>query len=130
MRQYVLVDFSSDEEGADTFNVYMSWRDLNNLLSLVKRESRLDPSTCSLIHHYIGSTKFADYASYYGLNISRVFFNIVPLFVNAGATLVPLIQSNLRGVSTESKFFASHFSSVHLADTEHPSVTCGPIALL
>ena len=130
MRQYVLVDVSSDEEGADTFDVYLSFRDLNDLLSLDKSESRLDASTCSLIHNYIGSAKFADYAAYYGLNISRVFFNIVPLLVNAGATLVPLIQGNLRGISTESEFFVSHFASVHLADTEHLSVTCGPIALL
>ena len=130
MKQYVLVDFLSDEEGADTFDVYMSWRDLNDLLSLDKSESRLDASTCSVIRNYICSAKFADYASYYGLNISRVFFNIVPLFVNAGATLVPLIQSNLRGISTESKFFMSQFASVHLANTENPSVTCGPIALL
>ena len=38
MSQYVLVDFSFDEEDADTFDVYISWCDLNDLLSLDKSE--------------------------------------------------------------------------------------------
>lgn len=97
MEQYVLVDFHSTEEGADTFDVYMSWADLKSLLSLPQNESRLADATRSCIHDYLHSDKFEDYASYYGLDSSRVFFNIVPLFVNAAAAVIPLIKSHLRG---------------------------------
>jgi hypothetical protein len=129
MTQYVLVDFPSPEEGADCFDIYVSWSDLNQLLSLDKKESRLDPSTCALIRNYIGSAKFSDYASYYGVSSAKVFFNIVPIFVNAGVVLMPIIQNHLHGLSTEAKFFTSHFESVLPADTDHPSVECGPFVL-
>jgi len=129
MEQYVLVDFPSPEEGGDTFDVYMSWADLNQLLSMHRNDNRLSKETCDIVREYIGSAKFSSYASAYGLPESRVFFNIVPLFVNAAATIVPLIEPYLRGRSLESKFFADHFGNVEHADTKHPDVNCGPFVL-
>ena len=55
--------------------------------------------------------------------------NIVPLFVNAAAKIVPAIKSHLRGTSTESKFFVDHFSTVENADTKNHEVNCGPFVL-
>lgn len=129
MAQYVYVDFPSPEEGADTFDVYMSWADFNHLLSLPVSESRIKPDTGTVIRHYLNSEKFSGYASYYKLSESRVFFNIVPLFVNAAAKIVPAIKSHLRGTSTESKLFADHFSTVENADTKNHEVNCGPFVL-
>lgn len=129
MVQYVYVDFPFSEKGADTFDVYMSWADLRQLLSLPKSESQIRPDTGTVIRHYLSSEKFSGYASYYELSESRVFFNIVPLFVNAAAKIVPAIKSHLRGTSTESEFFADHFSTAENADTKNHEVNCGPFML-
>ena len=129
MEQYVFVDYITPDEGADTFDVYISWDDLNNLLSLPKNESRLNTDTCTLIKEYLDSNKHPEYASHYELPESRVFINVVPLFVNAAATIVPLIKEHCNGDSTESKAFSKHFSTVVKANTHDHDVNCGPFVL-
>jgi hypothetical protein len=96
MAQYVYVDFPLPEKGADTFDVYMSWADLRHLLSLPESESRIRPDTGTVIRHYLSSEKFNGYASNYELSESRVFFNIVPLFVDAAAKIVPVSDVNYK----------------------------------
>lgn len=129
MEQYVLVDFVTPDEGADTFDVYMSWSDLKLLLEMPPSESRVRQPTNIAIREYLDTEKFAEYSNYYGLEESRVFFNIVPLFVNAAATIVPLIKQYCGSGSTESKSFADHFSTVVQADTKYHDVNCGPFVL-
>lgn len=129
MAQYVHVDFPLPEKGADTFDVYMSWADLHQFLSLPKSESQIRPDTGTIIRNYLSSEKFSGYASYYELSESRVFFNIVPLLVNAAAKIVPAIKSHLQGTSMESEFFVEHFSTVENADTKNHEVNCGPFVL-
>jgi hypothetical protein len=109
MRQYVLIDFNSPEEGADTFDVYLSWADLEMLLSMPRSESRMREASCKIIHKYLGTAKYEAYASYYGLGKDRVFFNIVPLIVNAATIITPLIKPYLTNLSTESETFATLF---------------------
>ncbi|MGE4505969.1 MAG: hypothetical protein AB7D51_11525, partial [Desulfovibrionaceae bacterium] len=67
LEQYVLVDFPAADESGDTFDVYLSWADLNALLELPRGESRLSSETCTLIRGYIGSDLFEKYSSFYGL---------------------------------------------------------------
>jgi hypothetical protein len=129
MEQYVLVDFVTPDEGADTFDVYMSWSDLKFLLDMPPTESRVRQPTSTAIREYLDTEKFLEYSNYYDLEESRVFFNIVPLFVNAAATIVPLIRKYCGSGSTESTFFADHFSTVVHADTKHHDVNCGPFVL-
>jgi hypothetical protein len=129
MEQYVLVDFPATEEGADTFDVYVSWADLNLLLSLPRDESRLGTATCEAIRSYLGSDRLKQYAAHFDQPESKVFINIVPLLVNAAGTIVPHIREHLSGASTESKFFAWHFASLEQANTEQPEVNCGPFVL-
>lgn len=129
MEQYVLIDYITPDDGADTFDVYVSWDDLNNLLLLPKKESRLNQDTCNAIRDYLDTSKHSEYASHFGLQESKVFINIVPLIVNAAATIVPLIKQHCNGDSTESETFCSHFSSVVKADTHNHDVNGGPFAL-
>jgi len=129
MEQYVLVDYITPDDGADTFDVYVSWADLNRLLSMPKKESRINPDTCNVIKEYLNSSKYSKYATHFELPDSRVFINIVPLIVNAAATIVPLIKQHCSGNSTESAAFSSHFSSVVKADTHNHDVNCGPFVL-
>lgn len=129
MEQYILVDFVTPDEGADTFDVFLSWSDLKFLLDMPTKESRVRQPTSSAIFEYLDTEKFPEYSSYYGLEESRVFFNIVPLFVNAAATIVPLIKQYCGSESIESKFFLDHFSTVVHADTKQHDVSCGPFFL-
>lgn len=129
MEQYVLVDFPATEEGADTFDVYMSWADLDQLLKLHKKESRIRPATAKAIREYLHSSMFSEYAGFYQQEEKRVFFNVVPLIVNAAATIVPLIKAHTNPQSTESKFFTAHFGDLALAKMQQPEVNCGPFVL-
>ncbi len=129
MEQYVFVDFTIDDEGADTYDLYISWYDLNLFLDLPEKESRIKPDTCNSIKEYINASKFIEYANYYELPESKVFINVIPLIVNAAATVVPSIKTHCKGNSTESEFFSDHFSTVIHADTKNHEFTCGPFVL-
>ena len=89
MRQYVLIDFNSPEEGADTFDVYLSWTDFDLLLSLPRSESHIRDASREIIRDYLGTAKYEAYTEYYGLGKDRLFFNIVPLIVNAATVITP-----------------------------------------
>jgi len=129
MERFVLVDFPGVEEGSDTMDVHLSWQDLKWLLQMPQRESRLRPSTCRLIEEFLRSDRFASYSQYYGLPEARVFFNVVPILVAAGAAMMPSLSKYVEPASIEAETFANHFMTVQPADMEHPEVTSGPIAL-
>lgn len=129
LASYVLVDFPSPEEGADTLELYVSWSDLDTLLSLPQPESRLRAEVCGEIRGYLNSSSFIKYAEYYELPESSLFINATPLVVNAAATIVPHIGDFLRSLSFESEFFADHFTHVKQAVTSEHEVDCGPFSL-
>lgn len=129
MAQYVFVDFPALEEGADTFDIYISWADLDTLLALPRSVSRLRPAACQTIRGYLDAQKFAQYAARYALPIHSVFLNIVPVFVNAAAEITPHLRGYVARDSTESQFFMEHFCSVTKSDTHAHEVNCGPFVL-
>lgn len=130
MEMYVLVDFPAQEGGADTFDVYLSWADLRELLALPTEETRIrDPLKKKLIE-YLGSSKFHEYSDYYHLDQQRLFFNVVPLLVNAGIVLMSHLHKDINPRSTESQAFSSHFQSALPSYTDRHEVNCGPIVLM
>jgi hypothetical protein len=129
MEMYVLVDFPSPDPTASTFDVYLSWFDFRILLSMPEKESRIVAKTRSTIERYLGCAKFAQYASYYDQSESRVFFNVIPLLVNAGMTIVPAITGFLETLSMEGKTFVAVFGTPEFALTDRPNVNCGPFVL-
>lgn len=130
MERYVLVGFPCREEGATTHEVYLSWADLKFLFTLPPEESRIQRSLALSIQEYLNSSRFKKYAEHYELEENRVFFNVVPLIVNAAATVVPLINDLITPKSTESKTFFALFQDMLLANTTEHEVDCGPIALM
>lgn len=130
MEMYILVDFPAEETGADTFDIYLSWADLLQLLTLPPKETRIRESVAQLIRSYLFTSKFKDYAVYYELEEERIFFNVVPLIVNAAIKLVPLIKNWISPRSVESETFLKLFQHVLPANTEFHEVNCGPIALM
>lgn len=130
MEMYILVDFPATEDGADTFDVYISWADLKMLLGLPSQTTKIREPVAQSIRTYLGTAKFQDYASHYEIEEERVFFNIVPLFVNAAARLVPLIKHLVSPRSMEGETYLTLFQHVLPADTTNHEVNCGPIALM
>lgn len=128
MKQYVLVDFEPSEPDATHFDVYVSWYDLVSLLALPLKDSRLKATSRTDIETYIDASKFAQFAAYYDQQISAVFFNVVPLLINAGRTIVHGLKFLINPMSLESKIFLANFDQA-AEIMLRPHATCGPIAL-
>jgi hypothetical protein len=129
MQQYVFVDFASTEEGGDTFDVFLSWSDFKEFLALPVRERRIRDAVTAGIIGYLGADRFFEYAEFYELPEHRVFFNVVPLFLNAGLAIMPSIRNRIQTNSVEAQHFKTHFSIVGRADTGDHEVIAGPFVL-
>jgi len=130
MEMYILVDFPAEEDGASTFEIYLSWADLKALLALPPEDTRIRGPAAQAVRDYLNTAKFLEYARHYQLEENRVFFNVVPLFVNAAVKLVPLMKHLVSPRSTESETFLTLFQHVLPASTKEHVVNCGPIALI
>lgn len=129
MERYLLVDFLALEPGAKTFDLYLSWQDLQVLFAMPRKETRLREDVESSIRAYIGTGKFGSYATKYELSQDRVFFNCVPLLVNAAIKVVPLIMDAVSPRSMESETYLKHFCGLAKgSDTTQHEVNCGPVA--
>ncbi len=130
LEMYILVDFPALEDGADTFDVYLSWADLERLFRLPQEVTRIRPETANDVQSYLNTNRFPYYAEEYELGEDRIFFNLIPLIVNAGIKLIPLIKSAVKPRSMESEAYLSLFENVEPADTRNHDVNCGPIAFM
>ncbi|WP_176005383.1 hypothetical protein [Flavobacterium agri] len=130
MESYILIDFPCPEDGANTFDLHVSWGDLKHLFDLPKKDTQIKDMTRSIISDYLSTSKFREYAELYKLPESKLCFNIIPLFVNAAATITPFIKDHCEPDSSEARFFAEHFCSLTKADTQNHEVDCGPVAFI
>jgi len=111
---YLIVDFPAppEEENGDCFDFHLSWADFVTLMSLPRAKSRLKNGTEDLIKKYLNSEAFEEYAAYRNVEKDKIFFNVVPLVLNAGIAIHPHIKSSIKPISTESKHFYWHFEHV------------------
>lgn len=130
IEMYAFVDFPAGEEGGDTFDVYLSAVDLIDLLQMPVAETRIRPATAAAIKDYLQLEKFPAYARQYDLQPSRVFFNVIPLYVNAAITILPHIKDLIELRSSESKVFSETFIDMPLSNTAEPEIVCMPFGLL
>jgi hypothetical protein len=108
--RYVLVDFAAQDPDASTFEFYISWSDIDRLLTLPSKETRLRKPTGDLVRAYLHAHLFPSYALKHGVDLDKLFINAVPLVVDAANTIVPLISGHLRAFSDEGEIFRAHFS--------------------
>ncbi|MEQ8232948.1 MAG: hypothetical protein RLW61_21025 [Gammaproteobacteria bacterium] len=127
--QYVLVDFEYAVERADAFDVFLSWRDLEDFFALPSPSRGLGAETVEAIREYLGSAHFPHYAAHHGLADDHVFFNVVPLLVNAGAALALLLAPLVEHDAAARKLLGHRFASAAHADTSRPQILCGPFLL-
>lgn len=118
-KQYLYVDFPAnpEEDGGDFFDVPLSWADLDLFLSLARNESRLRPEVRDLVRAYINADVLEAEAEKVGINKAQIFFNFVPLTLNAGIALEPYIKDHVTPSSVESKSFLDLFGSIGAAVT-------------
>lgn len=118
-RNYLYVDFPAnpEEEDGDFFDVPLSWGDLDTFLTLPRNESRLRPETKDLVRAYLNADKFEAEAAKEGISKEHVFFNFVPLTLNAGIALQPYVKDYVIPDSVESKSFLDLFGSIGAAVT-------------
>jgi hypothetical protein len=116
-QEYLFVDFELGESDASTFDVPLSLADLQGLLLLPPDHSRLRIGTHDMISQYIDMNGCMTHAAAHGLPPTRIFFNVVPLILNAGIALHPYISDEIVCKSTESDHFNFHFREVRPAIT-------------
>jgi hypothetical protein len=125
----VLVDYPTVEADAQAFDLHLSWHDLKALFAMPRSETRIRPQVEASVRGYIGSDSFATYAAQFQLQESRVFFNIVPVIVNAALTIVPAIKDLIAARTMEAETYLHAFDgNASAADMTQPVVNCGPIA--
>jgi len=119
-RNYFYVDFPAppEEEGGNCFDIHLSWGDIDTLLSLQKKDSRLNLEAREIIRDYLNADKFEEEASYKGFNKDEIFINFVPLALNAGIVLYPYIKDHVKADSIESESFLHHFKTTGAALTK------------
>lgn len=118
-KQYLYVDFPAnpEEDGGDFFDVPLSWSDLDLFLSLPRNESRLRPEARDLVRAYVNADVLEAEAEKVGISKAQIFFNFVPLTLNAGIALQPYIKDHVIPDSVESKSFLDLFGSIGAAVT-------------
>jgi len=114
-----MIDFAFSEDNATAIDVPLSLSDLDQLISLPQKVSKLRGGSCELISAYLNSKSAVDYATSHGLDIAHVFFNVIPLIVNAGIAVHPHIKDHITHKSTESEHFDFHFREVLPANTNN-----------
>lgn len=118
-RNYLYVDFPAnpEEEGGDFFDVPLSWGDLDIFLSLPRIESRLRPEAKELVRSYLNADEFEAEAKREGISKESIFFNFVPLTLNAGIAIQPYVKDHVTPDSVESKSFLDLFGTIGAAVT-------------
>lgn len=118
--QYFYVDFPAppEEDGGDCFDVPLSWSDLDTFLSLPRDESRLRPEARPFVREYLNADTFEAEAVHAGIGKEFIFFNFVPLTLNAGIVLYDHIKAYIEADSVEATFFLHHFKTVCPALTQ------------
>ncbi|MBS1020103.1 hypothetical protein JK205_14370 [Gluconobacter cerinus] len=116
-RPYLLIDYPETEDGGDTFDVPISWFDLNNMLCMPQEENKLRKSAVRTISEYLSQDKLNEYHEILNISPSSIFINVTPLIVNACKKFTPVIRPYVKPRSLESRQFLTMFDDVFEADT-------------
>ncbi|EGT3611639.1 hypothetical protein FAP59_18840 [Morganella morganii] len=122
-KDYFYVDTTEMDDGGDFFNVPISWADIDEMLSLPRKESRLKSDVRERVREYLDAEYFESVAQERGINKEDIFINYVALAHNAGVTLYPYIKDKVTPDedSIEAKAFLDIWASVKKGDTTNPT---------
>lgn len=121
----LFVDFKSKENGSNTFDFYLCWKDIDTFIKLPKKESRIrsPQETKRIIYEYLDGNSLNNYQEQNGIDSECIYINIVPLLVNAMKELFPDFKDYVNpDLSTESYVFKHNFSTVKGFDCKNHKI--------
>lgn len=112
--EYLMTNIPSAdaEDGGKMFEIYQSWGDLKNLFAMPRVETKIRETTELAVRNYIQTDQFTAHARQNGLSEENIFFNVIPLLVNAGVIVAPFIKDRVDMRTNEGKTFLNMFTSV------------------
>ena len=126
---YVYVDYPEAEDAGYTFDIPISWFDMNQMLHLPSEEVRLKNKIQQSILDYLDEQKMNNYAAGYNVPNEHIFFNSVPLIVNALIKLMPILRGYIKPESVEAETFADLYKYVLPSKTHRHVVNTFTLAL-
>lgn len=121
-KDYLIVNFPPGDEDATSFDLPISLGDIDQLLNLPPKVSRLRASAKPLIWEYLSLESINESIKRDKKTFDDVFVDVVSMIVNAGIVLRPSIEDKLSPKSLESKHFDVHFKVVPPAKMNEPIV--------
>lgn len=108
----LLVQPTPGEEDGCCHEYYINLADFEKLIAQPKRENKLPGDAEGRIRNYMNWDIILELAEEQNIHFDRVFYNAIPLIINAGVVVFPDISNEISGKSTESGVFKSLFEHV------------------
>ncbi|MEF0943030.1 hypothetical protein [Rhizobium sp. BR 362] len=115
-RDYDLVTYGEGDGEAPLFVQALSWSDISDLLDMPFDMTRLSAAKVGAIRAYLGADCIATHIAAQTSN-TPVFFDMLPLIVNAAKAAIAVIEPYLEIYSMEGEGFKEHFEEVGVIDT-------------
>ena len=111
------VNFDNDA-GSRFMEYYLSANQFLEYLDLPPKENRLPLKTIKLIKSYLPLREIIEKAQQLTNNIENIYINGIPLVINAGISIFPIIQNYIDPISFEAKHFFGLFQEVTITSPE------------
>ncbi|MFA6728321.1 MAG: hypothetical protein WCS17_08915 [Prevotella sp.] len=105
----LLIQPEPGEEDGFCSEYYINLADLEGLLLQPKSKNKLPANTKQRVHNYLNWDKIQEITKDQDIDFNNVFYNAIPLVINAGIVVFPDIKKEISGKSTESCVFKSLF---------------------
>jgi hypothetical protein len=115
-KEYDLVTYGESDGEAPLFVQALSWSDINDLLDMPFEMTRLSAAKVGAMRAYLGADSIASHIAAQ-ISTAPVFFDVLPLVVNAAKAAIAVIEPYLEIYSMEGEGFKEHFEDVGVVDT-------------
>jgi hypothetical protein len=116
------INFGNEKDGGRFIDNYLSAKNFIDYLEL-SSEKNLHNTTKQAIRNYIPLEKFLTATQPMIGDVNNIFFNAIPLIINAGIRLFPFIREYVTPLSTESEHFCYHYTNVSITSLESPQIS-------
>lgn len=115
-REYHLVTHGDGDGEMPLFVQALSWSDISDLLDMPFEMTRLSAAKVGTMRAYLGADSIASHIVAQ-TSTAPVFFDVLPLIVNAAKAAIAVIEPYLEIYSMEGEGFKEHFEDVGVVDT-------------
>lgn len=115
-KEYHLVTYGDGNGEAPLFIQALSWSDISELLDMPFDMTRLSAAKVGAMRAYLGADSIASHIAAQ-TSTAPIFFDVLPLIVNAAKAAIAVIEPHLETYSMEGQGFKEHFEDVEVVDT-------------